>query len=278
MIASKALLLLLAGSTLTPAQSAYKPPSESAAEVLGVDFQSAQPLNELQARTAACDLHDSCEICDKRGHCDTQKLVEPFKCSSDPSSNTAVLMLKDSTIFFDAKMAIDADGSELSKKRGGTDLPETSWHFPTPPRASVDSEHIPYIVLPMEFVLPQYAKLRQGVAIRTGDVAAVVYKGKIAYALVADVGPACKIGEGSMKLHDELGHPACTRFGPDGLCTREANSGIPHDVLYFVFPGSAATLLADGITPVNANQLLQQEGEKLMQKLKTAPAQSNSSQ
>lgn len=259
---------LIAASALAAAQSGYQPPAESAQVVAGIDFQSATPLAGLHARFAGCDLNNSCEVCDKRGKCATKTLHEPYKCSSDPSLNTAVLELKDKVLFFDAKMAIDADGSQLSKKMGGTDLPETSWTYPNSNKTSVDSEHVPYVVLPAEFVGAGYAKLRKNLAVQTGDIAAVVYKGKIAYALVADTGPACKIGEGSMKLHAELGHAACKKLGPDGLCVKEANSGITRDVLYFIFPGSAQILVRDGITPENANQLLLEEGPKLMEKLK----------
>jgi hypothetical protein len=66
-------------------------------------------------------------------------------------------------------------------------------------------------------------------------------------------GPACKIGEGSMKLHDELGNKACEEFGGNGVCTKASNRGIPQDVMFFVSPHSAA-LISKGLTPVNVGR------------------------
>lgn len=255
-------LLLAATASVAVAQPAYKPPAASAGEVSGIDFTPSQSLAPLQARFSTCDRTDVC---------DGRKLEKPYKCSSDPSRNTVILKLKDDVIFYDAKMAIDADGSALSKARGGTDLPETAWHYPTPPGDSVDAEHVPYIVLSKEFVSAKYAGLRQGVTIHTGDIAVVVYNGKTQYALVADTGPACKIGEGSMRLHDELGNRACAEFGPNGVCKTASNNGIPKDVMFFVFPHSAA-LISKGLTPANIGQRLNDEGPKLMWKLKDGPA------
>ena len=255
----KAIVLLLGVySPVVVAQSTYEPPAASTAEVSGIDCKTSQSLAALQARYSACDRSDIC---------DGKKLVEPFKCSSDPSRNTAFLKLKGDVIFYDAKMAIDADGSQLSKRRGGTNLPETAWHYPTPPGSSVDAEHVPYLVLSSEFVAKKYSDLRNGITIHIGDIAAVVYNGKTSYAIVADTGPACKIGEGSMRLHDELGNPGCAVFGPDGICTKASNSGIGKDVMYFIFPNSAG-LISKGLTPGNINDRLNAEGPKLMQALR----------
>jgi hypothetical protein len=261
MSASRIACLLLAVSEIVAvARATYTPPAASAAEISGIDFKSSQSLPTLQSRFSTCDRTDMC---------DGTKLEKPYKCSSDPSHNTAFLKLKGGVIFYDAKMAIDADGSALSKARGGTDLPETAWHYPTAPSDSVDAERVPYIVLSKEFVAAKYASLRQGITIRMGDIAAVVYNGKTKYALVADTGSACKIGEGSMKLHDELGNKACDEFGPNGICKKASSAGIPKDVMFFVFPHSAM-LISTGLTPANVNQRLNDEGAKLMQKLKDA--------
>lgn len=246
------------------AQSTYTPPAASAAEVAGINFDAGLPLTALHTRLSLCDRSD---------FCGTKKLKSPYRCSSDPSANTVLLKLRDGVLFYDAKMAIDADGAALSKSRTGTDLPETSWHYPTAPGSSVDAEHVPYIVLPEELVLEKHKALRPGVTVNTGDIAAVVYKGRTRYALVADTGPACKLGEGSMKLHDELGNKACVKFGPDGVCTIASNTGIPRDVLFFVFPDSAS-LISEGLTPANVNGRINRFGPLLMQRLRNGQSQS----
>jgi hypothetical protein len=102
-------------------------------------------------------------------------------------------------------------------------------------------------------------------------IAAVVYNGKTEYAIVADTGPACKIGEGSMRLHDELGNKACADVGSSGICKTASNNGIAKDVMFFVFPHSAA-LISKGLTPANVGQRLNDKGSKLIQKLKDGSA------
>jgi hypothetical protein len=85
----------------------------------------------------------------------------------------------------------------------------TALEDPTRPRADprryVDSSTVPYVVLPPQALAP---KLEGGP--RLGDFALVtnVATGKTSYAIVADVGPAAKLGEGSMALAVALGLPS----------------------------------------------------------------------
>ena len=90
----------------------------------------------------------------------------------------------------------------------------------TDPRRYVDSESINFFVLPGRLSLG--AKLGDfGVVIRpaTND-----YE----YAIYGDVGPAAKIGEGSIALAANLGIPSNPK-----------NGGAAHGIIYVVFPGSA---------------------------------------
>lgn len=88
------------------------------------------------------------------------------------------------------------------------------------PRRYVDSEQIPFIAIP-----PQLKS--QGVQL--GDLVAVKNErtGKTVFAVVADIGPKDHLGEGSIKLAQELGLNADARRGGAG-------SGIS----YVAFPGS----------------------------------------
>jgi hypothetical protein len=74
------------------------------------------------------------------------------------------------------------------------------------PRRYVDSEKVPYLSVP-KVLLHSGAKL--------GDVAAVVNRvnGEVAAAVVADIGPADRIGEGSIRLAQQLGLNADPRHG-----------------------------------------------------------------
>jgi hypothetical protein len=89
------------------------------------------------------------------------------------------------------------------------------------PARYVNAEEIPYIVLP--------EKLYKTALVCLGDFAAVINKanGKIAYAIFADVGPADKLGEGSITLANELDINSSPKYG-----------GADEGIIYIVFPGS----------------------------------------
>lgn len=100
----------------------------------------------------------------------------------------------------------------------------------TDPRRYVDSQTIPYVVLPAH----------GNFNARRGDLAAAfrMDTGECCGAVYADVGPRAKIGEGSMALADALGVPSNPRSG-----------GTDSGIGYIVFPGSRVSwpLTADEI-------------------------------
>ena len=104
--------------------------------------------------------------------------------------------------------------------------------------------------------------------VQTGDVAAVVYGSKMVYALVADEGPKCKIGEGSIALHEALGHTVCKQRNSKGECTKIRDTGIPSNVLYFIFSNSKGRIFP-GLSPENVNDRIKTEGQKLFSELTT---------
>jgi hypothetical protein len=65
-----------------------------------------------------------------------------------------------------------------------------------------------------------------------GDYAAVIYRGKVTYAVFGDEGPAHLIGEGSIQLLRALGEE---RLKPNG---RIENAGAGPGIITIVFPGS----------------------------------------
>lgn len=83
----------------------------------------------------------------------------------------------------------------------------------------VDSSVVPYIAVPPEV-------LHKGV--KLGDVCWVEYKDKAYGAIVADVGPSGKYGEGSIALAVAL-----------GMKSSPKNGGVSSDVTFTVFPGSS---------------------------------------
>lgn len=239
----------------SPAQSTYIVPTASATLASGIDFASGKPVDDkIRDRFSECDHHDVCD----------GKVLTQFKCSTDPSRNTVFLTLAGGVLFYDAKMGIDADGSQLAQKESGTDQAATSFRYPLPDSPSLDADKIPYIVVPG-------GDFRTSLGIELGDIAAVIYRDRLAYAIVGDVGPKCKIGEGSMQMHEELGHPGCAKRDDQGVCIHSSSSGIAGEGLYFVFPHSKDKIIS-GLTPANINERLTTEGKKLFESLQPASA------
>jgi len=237
------------------AHAQYSPPPSSAAAVKGISFAAGTTVGEqFRARFTECDSHDTCD-----------GKPTKFGCSRDLNRNTVLFKLSGNAIFFDGKMGVDADGSPLSKKTpGATDQPETSFRFPSPGRPSVDSDSVPFIVIPG-------GGFAKALGIRLGDIAAVIHNGLVVYALVADQGPVCKLGEGSIELHERLKHKVCITRNGTNECTKLRDVGLERDVLYFIFPGSGARII-QGLNPININQRLSVEGPKLFQALQTISA------
>lgn len=89
------------------------------------------------------------------------------------------------------------------------------------PRCYVDSNTVPYIAIP-----PELIKL----GVKLGDFCWVSYAGKECGAIVADIGPRYKVGEGSISLAKKLGIPSSPK-----------NGGTVAHVLYYVFVKSKKT-------------------------------------
>ena len=89
------------------------------------------------------------------------------------------------------------------------------------PRRYVNAEAVNFIVLPG----------RVGLGAKLGDFAVVIRPATrdYDYAVYADVGPASKIGEGSIALANTLGIPSSPKTGGTG-----------HGIVYIVFPGTQA--------------------------------------
>lgn len=247
-----AAVLPIVATAVAVAQAPYSVPPVDAKTLHSVDFSQAQPVDpQLTALYQACDQKQ-----DRGG------------CSSDPAHNTAVLRFPDGTVFFDAKMAIDADGSVLSKRAEHPNQPETSFRYPaavnpesatgtrdpyaTGPGPSLDAERVPYVVMPL-------GDFRRETGVSLGDLAAVVKDGQVHFAIVGDLGPRTHIGEASMKLHMEFGRKICTTFDESGNCSTFTDTSLDPPVLYFFFPDTRK-LIYDGLTAENINERISTVG------------------
>ena len=242
-------MLCGAGIAAASAQTQYVVPSPDKPALRGLDFSHAQLVGrELTQTYQACDQQTT------RGG-----------CATDPARNSVFLKFPDNTasdgtllapgpVFFDAKMAIDADGSALSKRAERPNQPETALRYPTTD-TSLDSEQVPYIVMPL-------GSFRQETGVALGDLAAVVKDGKVSFAIVGDLGPRTHLGEGSMALHAAFGHLRCEEHDDQGHCMRFVDVSLDPPVLYFVFPDTRK-LLIEGLSAENINARINRFGGQL---------------
>jgi hypothetical protein len=174
----------------------------------------------------------------------------------DPNKCKALLQFPDGTVFWSAKLAVDADGAPSAPGRPngkqldpGSGDDKTTLTFTDGAFLSSEAHH--YVVLSQGSTSngknngkPFHPDLR------LGDVAIAIYKDKITAAICGDLGPNRKIGEGSIRVHEDFFPPApdpCKARDPnDKHCVRILDASIDEDVLIFVFPGSS---FAEGLTP-----------------------------
>jgi hypothetical protein len=131
-------------------------------------------------------------------------------------------------LLFQSELQLDTDGWPGGNQGDNTWQPDTLNYTD---RTPIHANEVPYFVLPGNW----YSKF----GIKLGDLAAVIYKGKLAFAVFADVGPKTKLGEGSLELLRQLGEE---RLRPNG---KVINAGMGDSsrgdyIVTVVFPGSTA--------------------------------------
>ena len=124
-------------------------------------------------------------------------------------------------LYYESLLDLDSDGSRFAAQ-DATGQSDTTLHQPD--GKPVDSDAVPFFVLPGGDFAGQFG-------IRLGDIAAVIFKDKIEFAVFADRGPRKKLGEGSIALHRSLGHETI-RHG------KFHDEAIDDGVITVVFPGS----------------------------------------
>jgi hypothetical protein len=150
----------------------------------------------------------------------TQRFVHP------PRMLCTVHCPAGDVLVIDSALELDTDGWI-------GDRDNTNWQSGTSLRyadhtRSLDANRVPYFVLPLPITWPG------NFGIQLGDYAVVLYRGRLAFAVFGDFGPASKIGEGSLQLLRALGE---NRIGADG---HVIPAGTEPGVLTIVFPGSGS--------------------------------------
>ncbi|MFD8303835.1 glycoside hydrolase family 75 protein [Streptomyces sp. NPDC059690] len=145
-------------------------------------------------------------------------------------------------VFWKADLDIDCDGRAGPRCNRRTDpLFSSLTAYQQSDGRYLSAERLPYIVVPA--VSRIWDHRDQGV--RGGSVAAVVYRDRVQYAVVGDIGPRGVIGEASYATARGLGITPDPRRG-----------GAPSGVTYIVFKGSRVKPIEDHAAAVAAGQRL----------------------
>ncbi|MEI6641692.1 MAG: glycoside hydrolase family 75 protein [Novosphingobium sp.] len=158
------------------------------------------------------------------------------KCSTDPNMVKGIWKFPDGTIVFISKASVDADGSPLSQSATGTNQPETSLKWDDTGK-SVDAEAVPFIVIPLNRAGVSFST---DAGVTTGDLNIAVRGNKCSADIVADQGPGFRLGEGSLRMHEDLGNPQCVvanQVPCKKLVGGGSGRGLP-SVGYIIFPDS----------------------------------------
>jgi hypothetical protein len=145
--------------------------------------------------------------------------------------NEPIVENDDKSVDYTSHEEIDDDGSD-NRWQDPDWQRDTSLHYPAKPNPAgkpIDAGSVPYVVVPT-LIIDSVA------GIVLGCRAVVTHKDKTVEAVVADVGPHKKLGEGSVELANRLGIPSSPVSGGDEK----------FDVHYKLFPGTPAVV--DGVT------------------------------
>ncbi|ELS50657.1 glycoside hydrolase family 75 protein [Streptomyces viridochromogenes] len=130
-------------------------------------------------------------------------------------------------VFWKADMDIDCDGQTTRRCNRRTDpFFSAATAYQQSDGRHLSAERLPYIVVPA----PSDIWNPRDHGIRGGSIAAVVYRDRVQYAVVGDVGPHDMIGEASYATAKALGVPPDPRAG-----------GTASGVTYIVFKDARVT-------------------------------------
>lgn len=167
--------------------------------------------------------------------------------TDDGDASTIPICQLQGAVWWTSDMDIDCDGGQSAAcKADPWYLPETS---ATDSNGNpLDASTLPYIVVPLES--NGFDPATHGVHL--GDVAAVIYQGKLVYAIFGDEGPQGIIGEGSYALAELL-----------GIDSDPATGGTDGPVTFIVFTSDGAKVSKNEDT-VEAKAIGEAQAAKLL--------------
>ncbi|MYW94032.1 hypothetical protein G3I59_26360 [Amycolatopsis rubida] len=198
----------------------------SAATTATEAVQAGPTADQILARVASCKQISS----------------GTYKTDEDSGSATVPVCDAGKAVFWKADMDIDCDGQRTAECNENTDccfLPDTA--FPQSDGKPLNAAKLPYLVVPGSSSIWNY----ENSGLRGGGSCAVIYHGKVEYAVIGDTGPNKIIGEASYATAKDLG------INPD-----PKNGGADSGVTYVCFKDSA-------VNPIEDHAAATSTGEKL---------------
>jgi hypothetical protein len=194
----------------------------------------AEPVAWREGDVGAADLLAKVRACTPVSH-------GRFRSDHGKRASIAVCGTR-RAVFWKADLDIDCDGQAGARCNRRTDplFSRTTAYQQSDGRA-LNSERLPYIVVPAAGALWNPGDDD----VRGGAVAAVVYRDRVRYAVVGDVGPRGIIGEASYATAKGLG------INPD-----PRRGGTSSGVTYIVFKGSQVKPIEDHAAAVAVGQRL----------------------
>jgi hypothetical protein len=230
-----------ATAIMTPTQSSERASVCAQLRTAAPALSGGSPLLAAQTGKTYKQLYDECDrndmFANKSLPIHNGRLL---RCSTDRNHVNHVTKYPDGTIMFTAKMSVDADGSPVI---GGSGWPNNVQTWLTFDNGStthfVNAEEVPFVVVPIA-VPGTNISFQRDAGIGRGDLAVAFTDGKCSFGVVGDAGPWFRLGEASLRTHEELGNPQCATPGehPCRRLRRGSGVGIGSNVTYIIFPGS----------------------------------------
>ncbi|MEV4148451.1 glycoside hydrolase family 75 protein [Amycolatopsis sp. NPDC049691] len=165
-----------------------------------------------------------------------------YKTDEDVSAKTVAVCDANGAVFWKADMDIDCDGQRSTQCNENTDCcyqDDTAFHQSD--GKPLNAAKLPYIVVPSSSSIWKYSSSQ----LKGGGSCAVIYNGKVEYAVIGDTGPTQIIGEASYATAKDLG------INPD-----PSNGGTDSGVTYICFKNSTVSPIENHANAVSKGQSL----------------------
>ncbi|HKN54449.1 MAG TPA: glycoside hydrolase family 75 protein [Amycolatopsis sp.] len=165
-----------------------------------------------------------------------------YKTDEDVSGRTVAICDANGAVFWKADMDIDCDGQRTTQCNENTDCcfqADTAFHQSN--GQPLNAAKLPYIVVPSTSSIWKYTSSN----LKGGGSCAVIFNGKVEYAVIGDTGPTQIIGEASYATAKDLG------INPD-----PSNGGTDSGVTYICFKGSKVSPIENHANATSTGQNL----------------------